>query len=365
MQYIIKIVLFVSTFTLISTSSIGRVFNARLLPGLRNSTLWLFNQSDVNTCLCRALQLYSWQQIAALNSFTYNSTFQLILSPPVLAPNLIYDINSILILLHPLTDAPCCSDLSWLLTRIQKSQKPSSDSVPLPTSLSINSYNTLLSTLSYYGSLVRFYRNNLSLAGDYPLPTNYLCDIVSYRQGRFFLGCDIPSALVILDESNLTSPMKLINTTAYTSAVAFVRNDTMMFVRVQYLNTSIIVYDINLTTNSYIPLNQTYPVTSLHGLSMNAINDSLILLSNWDPNVYVYALTPSSNKSSDPWSMFPLNATQISSTERIAEQIIDSCASWTVFTTLDGILLLDTYELFLSDYDGNKILHFNPNLQCT
>ena len=182
---------------LTSTISIGRVSNARLLPGLKNQTVWLFNQANANACLCRALQFYPIKEIAALNSFSSNSTCQLILSPPVLSPNIVFDIKSTLVLLQPLTDAPCCSDLSWLLTRIKNSQQQSSDAITHPTVLSINSDNTLISTLSYSGSLFRFHRTNLSLQGIYALPLNYDCALTTYRRGQFYMGMSFSFTLSI------------------------------------------------------------------------------------------------------------------------------------------------------------------------
>jgi hypothetical protein len=120
---------------------------------------------------------------------------------------------------------------------------------------------------------------------------------------------------------------------------------------------------------------------------VNTVNDSFVLMTSWDQNVPVYALT-SPSITSNTWSMSPFNTTTVSESETLAEAIIDSCgrlwvvvygfgiriydrsatvllANWTLSTGLDDILLLGTYELFLSDSDGNSILHFNPNLQCT
>ncbi|CAF1119075.1 unnamed protein product [Didymodactylos carnosus] len=40
-------------------------------------------------------------------------------------------------------------------------------------------------------------------------------------------------------------------------------------------------------------------------------------------------------------------------------------ATWPVSTELNGILMVDNYELYLADYDNNQLLHFTPNLQCS
>ncbi|CAF4135155.1 unnamed protein product [Adineta steineri] len=388
MQLIIIIIMvFVSELISISSISVGSVSQARLLPGLKNESIWLINQTNASICLCNALKLYSLNAIAGLNSFLLNSTCQLILSPPVLSPTIVYDTQSTLILLHPFTDAPCCSDFSWLLARVQGSQRRSSDTVSLPADITINSANTLVSTITANGPLVRFNRNNLSLAVTYSLPSGYLCSTAYYRSGRFFVGCTTPTALVVFNEINMTSPVTIINTGLKSRSAAFVRNDTIMFVAVQYGSTPVMVYNANLTTNTYISLNTTFPSTFSFPWALNTVNDSFVLLSNWGASVPVYALKSSSNIS-NTWSMVALNVTKVSSSEELADAIIDSCgrlwvvvykygiriydksatvllASWPLSTGLADILLLDSYELFLSDYDNGKIFHFNPNLQCT
>ena len=48
-------------------------------------------------------------------------------------------------------------------------------------------------------------------------------------------------------------------------------------------------------------------------------------MSNWDANVYVYALQPILNISFNSWSMTRLNSTKIRSSEKMADQFIDSC----------------------------------------
>ncbi|CAF4252955.1 unnamed protein product [Adineta steineri] len=186
MKYIQLIVL-ITLVVLVSSISIGQVPKARLLPGSSNQIVWLFNQVNFNACFCNALDTHSLSQIAAFNMYSLNSTCQLILSPPVLSPRIISDVESTLILLHPLTDVPCCSDLSWLLDRIKFASQPSG-SVTQPTSISINSNNTLISTMIYEGSFVSFYRNNLSLEGIHPLPSGYKCVTAYYRRGFLFMG---------------------------------------------------------------------------------------------------------------------------------------------------------------------------------
>lgn len=173
----------------ISAISIGRVPKARLLPGLKNQTAWLFNQSNANVCLCNAIKNYPLSNIAALNSFSQNRTCQIILSPPVLSPKIVFDITSSLILLQRLTNAPCCSDLSWLLYTIQNSAQQFTTNVYRPTTVSISSDNKYVSTMNYMNNtLVRLNRNNISVNSIQLLPTGYVCVSAIYRSGYIFFG---------------------------------------------------------------------------------------------------------------------------------------------------------------------------------
>lgn len=184
-QLIIIIYLAVS----ISSSLLGRVGNARLLPGLKNQSVWLFNQSTADMCLCTATQLYSLANIAALNSFIQNKTCQVILSPPVLSPRIVTDTKCNLTVLQPLTDTPCCSDISWVLERIKNTVRKFTTNVNQPTTLSISSNNKYVSTINYRtNTLVRLYRDNLTSAGTQSLPSGYVCASAIYRQGYIAFG---------------------------------------------------------------------------------------------------------------------------------------------------------------------------------
>ncbi|CAF1366713.1 unnamed protein product [Adineta steineri] len=355
MKYIQLIVL-ISLVVLVSSISINQVAKARLLPGSSNQIVWLFNQVNLNACLCNALDTYSLSQIAAFNMYSLNSTCQLILSPPVLSPRIISDIESTLILLHPLTDVPCCSDLSWLLDRIKFASEPSG-SVTQPTK------------------------------GIHPLPSGYKCVTAYYRRGFLFMGCNIPSGLVIFKETDVTTPLSQINMPLNGRGVSFARNDTLMFGVSQFGNSSIYIYNINWTPNISTSIVQTFTPTSSSSWAIDTVNDSFPLMTSWDSSTPVYAIESSSG-TNKTWSRIPMDATKTGSTEFLGDAVTDNCgriwmvvygfgirifdpsgtillANWTRSTGLSNILLLANYELFVTDYDGNSMYHFNPNLQCT
>jgi hypothetical protein len=136
---------------------IGYVYQARLVT-TSNST-WLYNKTNINTCICTAMQLFD-SKLLALNYFSLNKSCQIYIS--INSPGIISYPNSTLILFQPLP-APCCSNLTWLLTQIQRAQISSSSYVLNPTFLSIDSANKLLSVMSYNSLRTLFNPTNLSL----------------------------------------------------------------------------------------------------------------------------------------------------------------------------------------------------------
>ncbi|UJR16714.1 hypothetical protein I4U23_003614 [Adineta vaga] len=221
--------------------SFGRVVKARLLSGQKNHTLWLYNQTTPEKCVCAALQYYSFSDIA------------------VLSPSITYNVTSNVLLLQPLTDSPCCSDLSWLLERIQKHT--------------------------------------------FTLPSGYTCANVIYRQGHIFVGCDTPPALMIFNETNLSTPVARINMRKWMRVISFACNDTLMFVAVQEGSDGVYIYNIN-----------------------------------WTSKISTLLVT-----------RFSL----------IVDQIC------TLTTGVANMLLLDNYELFVTDCDQNFVYRFEPNFHHT
>ena len=171
--------------------------------------------------------------------------------------------------------------------------------------------------------------------------------------------------------------------------MAFVRNNTMLLAGVQIGSSPVTIYHANLNTNTYIPLNITYsyPAGAPYPWAVNTVNDSFALMTYWNSNMSVYALKSSSNTSNN-WTMVPINGTKAGPSEILGDAVVDSCgrmwvvsygfgiriynsagtvllANWTVSSGVSNILLLNTYELFLADYYYDKILHYNPNIQCT
>ncbi|UJR20414.1 hypothetical protein I4U23_023545 [Adineta vaga] len=387
-MYFIHLISFASWIILVSSFSIGRVAKARLLPTSQNQTIWLYNQTNANQCLCSVWKLYPLSQVAALNSFSTNASCQVILSSTILSPRIVSDSKSNLILLKLLTDTPCCTDLAWVIERLKLTLRQSQTTVSKPTTLSLDSTEKFVSTMTYRSRLLfRLYRNNLTQEGIYQLPSSYVCVSAIYRKGYIFFGCDTPAALVIFNESNLATPVAQISLYMYIRAVSFARNDSLMFVTVQRGTYSMYIYNITWIPTISTTLIQTFIPTSNQTWSAHTINDSYVIMTSWDPATQLYALT-SSSSTSNVWSRTSLTTTRIKSSEYLGEAISDSCGriwivingfgirifdpsittilvNWTLSTTLSNILLFDDYELFLTDYTQNSVYRFSPNLQCT
>ncbi|CAF4306107.1 unnamed protein product, partial [Adineta steineri] len=211
--------------------------------------------------------------------------------------------------------------------RIKFASQPSG-SVTQPTSISINSNNTLISTMIYEGSFVSFYRNNLSLEGIHPLPSGYKCVTAYYRRGFLFM------------ETDVTTPISQLNMPLNGRGVSFARNDTLIFGVSQYGNSSIYIYNINWTTNISTSIVQTFTPTSLNSWAIDTVNDSFALMTSWDSSTPVYAIKSSSG-TNKTWSRIPINATKTGSTEFPGEAVTDSCGRIWMVVYGFGIRIFD------------------------
>lgn len=212
----------------------------------------------------------------------------------------------------------------------------------------------------------------------------------SSREIYFILiGCDTPAALVFFNETNLNVPVAQINMSLYVRSASFTRNNTLMFVPVQRSSYSLYVYNITWQPSIRTSLMTKFTSTTStqQTWTTNAINDTVVLMTTWGISESVNIIrSPSST--SNLWNISTLPRTTVGSSEYLADVAIDSCgriwitvnkygiriydpsgtislANWTLSTGLSNILLLDNYELILTDYDNNYIYQYKPNLKCT
>ena len=151
-------------------------------------------------------------------------------------------------------------------------------------------------------------------------------------------------------------------------------------------NSRILFYDVQSIKNYTQSTPSSINITNPCGLY--AVNDSFVYVTSWYSGLSptpVSTLTLSNNT----WKLSQLTNTTPSSGENSFQSTVDSCGrlwlavngygirifdpwgrtllyQWPVTPYMDGFLLLNNYELFVTNFTGNQILHFNPNIgQCT
>jgi len=200
----------------------------------------------------------------------------------------------------------------------------------------------------------------------------------------FDIGCDAPTRVRIFNETTFDLELLYnLNTTDYPRQVVFLLNNTWLLVSVQYVR-RIYIYSVDLITNTFqynqsvvLPLDVVWTLTKR--------NETFIYICFWQPGTSVYTLSYDGLS----WTVSNLTATQTSNTEIPTQVAIDSCgrlwitvygfgiriydatgqtllANWTsLSTSIDTLLVLENYELFLGDYDNNIIQRYATDLQCT
>ena len=145
-------------------------------------SIWLYNQSSWSQCLCYSLQ---YPPVVAFNNYKLNSSCQLFSNLSSYPFEIISNSNVTVYLLEPLPKyAPCCSNLTWLLTQIQSQTK--SLSIPSITGIALDSSNNRLgivaSTKLQLISATTVSILNLSTT----IPTG--SQPISYHEGLFYVG---------------------------------------------------------------------------------------------------------------------------------------------------------------------------------
>ena len=121
---------------------------------------------------------------------------------------------------------------------------------------------------------------------------------------------------------------------------------------------------------------------------LNAVNDTFIYIASWYSSL---APTPVSTLQylNDTWSLSPLVNTTPTGVEKVFQTTVDSCGrlwlavnrfgirifdrwgrlllhQWPVTPGINGFLLTDNYELFVTNFSPGQIFHFDPQIdQCT
>jgi hypothetical protein len=149
---------------------------------LNSGAIWINNQLSPKQCLCTVLSQYS--NVLLFNSYT-NGSCQLFFSLPY-AYTMEYNFNSTIIFLSPLppaNQAPCCSNLTWLISRM-------SNSITSPIAPVAPSY-LVIDDLDYLAVLIgnlylyRYNRTTMALISSVLIP---LSEALSYYNKQYFIS---------------------------------------------------------------------------------------------------------------------------------------------------------------------------------
>lgn len=171
--------------------AIGTVNNARFTSRdlLNTESAWIENQSSAQACLCTVLSTYT--DVLLFNHFT-NGSCQLFFALPF-TYTMLSESTATIVLLQPLpapNQAPCCSDLNWLMTRIRSSALVPATAFNAPTYLAIDDLN-YLAVMSFNDKFYRFNRTMMSQVTSRVITSS--CMALTYYKGRYYIGKKIPS----------------------------------------------------------------------------------------------------------------------------------------------------------------------------
>lgn len=151
-------------------------------------------------------------------------------------------------------------------------------------------------------------------------------------------------------------------------------------------NNKTLFYDVD-SIYDYTP--STPPSISVsRPCGLNAVNDTFVYIGSWFSSL---APTPVSTLQylNNTWFLSPLVNTTPTGSEKIFQTTVDSCGrlwlavngfgirifdqwghlllhQWPVTSGINGFLLTDNYELYVTNFSPGRIFHFNPHIdQCT
>ena len=344
-------------------------------------SIWLYDQSSWSQCMCYALQD---QSVVAFNSYASNSScqfFQNLSSFPFQITNVT---NITVYLLKPLqVYTPCCSNLTWLMSRIKSVQNTMSIS-----SIRSITFDTDRNRLGTVGSnVLRLVSTDsftlVSLNQSLPINTQ----AITYHADLFYVGI-FPATgrtFYIYSALNLTLVKRMNFTQGSPQRIIWLYNETLVFILLQRSATVYSLVNLynwpSLTLNNSIQIN----ITNAYGLGKAPDDDRFIYISDASPYGGVWRIRTSS----------PYNITQFtlssSNSESAANVVVDSCNrlwvafygfgiriynissgatlySWNLIATypqLYDLILTDQYQLYLADASTSKLVRYGLPIQCT
>ncbi|CAF1439906.1 unnamed protein product [Adineta ricciae] len=368
-------------FTVHSDPTIGKVSTARFtsIDQLNTGTTWISNQLTVEQCLCTALLQYT--NVLLFNSYS-NGSCQLFFALPY-TYTMEYRNDSTIILLSPLPprdQAPCCSNLPWLMSRIVNSSTTTL-TLKHPSHLIIDDFNYLVVLYNSY-TVNRYSRSTMLLNST--ISVGVFTEALSYYNRQYFLtkGISHTSDLAIYSMDTLANTAT-VGIARDPRDYVFIRNGSIMVVSIQTLQL-ISFYNVISPTSYTLAFSLSAPEAPN---KIYRVNDSLLYITTLTTNRPIYTLTYDSTDNNWTWGSLPATTSDIG--EGNFQVIMDACGrlwtsvenfgirifdrfgtkclyNWSLSIGLNGIVFGDQFFFSVADYDNNEVFSYQPEIsQCT
>jgi hypothetical protein len=309
-------------------------------------------------------------------------------------------VSSSSLLLRPLPpreQAPCCSNLTWLMTRIANSSL-TPVSLNAPTYLVIDDLD-YLAVIAYSDKLYRFNRTTMAQVSSKWIASN--CTAMSYYNKQYFIsesicleadivyivchvGCGTASTSMVyaISTSNLSS-ITNISVPSEPRDVKFIRNGTVMLVSMLMPNT---IGFYNVSSNNRYTLTSNMSAPGLP-YSMYRVNDTLLHVSILWVLTPIHTLVNTGGMGGWTWGSFP--ATRSSAFTSNFQSTFDACGRMWVSTTgfgirifdatgsqslynwsrtigMNGIVVTEKFDVYIADVLYDLVTGYYPHIQqCT
>ena len=278
-------------------------------------------------------------------------------------------------------ESECCMpDLNQLLARLANATRISVN-VPKPRCIAIDEQGYLVAVQQDTSILLRFHSTNLSSVDQKTFPGSSFMSI-AYHQKTYYIGRKDNTILIVSSE-NLTEINKINSTANAPRDIIFLR-DGQTLVMTSSTNKNLLFFDrTNISTKCYVQSSRiATPYPSPHGLWY--VNDSFFYATSWgDKTIYSYSI----NQDLSWTEKLFVNASSITSEGAGSHVLVDDCqrrwfsmftptihifdqqGKWignfsTGLTKVFDAILMDNYVMYLSDYEGGKIVRLDPNISC-
>ncbi|CAF2729532.1 unnamed protein product [Rotaria sp. Silwood2] len=384
--------------TLIPTLAIsipyGTVSEAQLIT-VGAASIWLYNQSSWSQCMCQALQ-YTQPSIVAFNIFLNNKTCQLI--PNTYSSNAtFYIMSSQISIIYILTEnfiyqlkSICCSDISWLINKIQQSNTFHKVNITQPVGLALDyDLNMLILT---YGSRrsIQQREATINMTGKKSLFTKTNAQPISYHDRVYYVGINpsisTSSYYFYTYNTTLSRIFDMPVPEGDPQRAIWLHNNSIMCLIIQKNQTSTLVFlnwypsSLNYTYNQTIlvPFNKPYGLAKSNDDTMIYVSGDTATIYQLSTKTFLWSVLVSNDNSTEiPMSLFVdscgnrLWVLMLGFGIRVYDRIYGGeLASWNMsmtFPTLYDMILTSGYELFLVDYSTDQLIHYGSSLkeQCT